>query len=137
MNLGQKKQAKELEEKTITPFKEKLKAHIGSEISVDVDFDSFFDMEEKDVKKFTNFFYMPLDNIERGIKSIASDDLGKEALQSTFKALKIKNDLGLGEKEKAHLEFSEGTLSIGLKITDAGIKIPQHSEVSKKLQESL
>ncbi len=134
MNLKQKKQAKEIQDKVLTSLEEKMQAHAGKALPIEVDFSSIFSMEDQaDINKAVSFFYMAVNPLEESIKQLCNDDMGKEAIAESFKGFKVKNI----PNNTSSLAFDDGWLTLNVSLKSTGLMLKQRHEIVAFLEENL
>ena len=109
MGLAEKRAVKEFQENVFPGLHKALNEAAGFEVNVEVDWDTIAEdgMSHLYESAWSKVFFNP---VVEGLKSICSDDMGKEALQSTFKKLHLTNQAGVyGEQA---VSFADGVLKI-------------------------
>lgn len=108
MGLAERRAAKEFETKRFPQFKKDIDAAAGFEVPVEVKWDTLALEGESHLYEecWPKVYFVPLID---ALKSITSDDMGKEALKASLKKIEIQNraDVSYGERI-AH--FDGGTL---------------------------
>ena len=105
MGLAEKRKIKELQETTLPGRVKEIEEICGKQIPYDVDWESLADDAEG-----LNY----LDNISchrfnMALRVICQDDLGKEAIRESLKAIRLKN---VKDKSSMKIAFDDGVLEM-------------------------
>lgn len=104
MGLAEKRAMKEAQEGWLPKRNDELKQISGGEIAYDIDWDSF----DSDAKGIQWLEHNGPQQVAMAFRVICQDALGKEAIQSTVKSVRLRNAPG----EQRAVEFSDGVLSV-------------------------
>ncbi len=128
MGLAEKRQIKFIEESVFPEIKNKLNDKLGKEIEISINWDSF-----KTVQQLQEVEHQCLGRITEGIERIASDDMGKEALQESLATIQVNNIEDAATKK---ITLADNVLTVDAKWEDFsnGIFTPgDYSEVIENL----
>ncbi len=110
MGLAEKKQIRFIEENNIPDIKKRLNNTLGKEIEININWDSF-----ETVNQLQEIYHQALGRITEGIEKIASDDMGKEALQESMTTIHINN---IDDASAKNVALADGVLTVDGKWED-------------------
>ena len=110
MGLQERQAAQDFQNNDLPALQNELNTLVGSEVEIEADWDSLTEdgLAAHLASHWTNLYFKPLFGV---LSEIASTDLGKQALQDSFKKLSLKNTLETSNKRDA-VSFADNTLTI-------------------------
>lgn len=134
MGLAERRAAKEFETKRFPQFKKDIDEAAGFEVPVTVQWDTLAVEEQSNLydECWPKVYFEPL---IAALKSITSDDMGKEALKAGLKKIEIQNRSGTTSGERI-ASFEGGTLLLDHKPHTNVDDIQQRTDGIRKLLES-
>jgi len=112
MGLEEKRMKQHLEAEVIPKVSKEIGDCYGGDVSIDIDWETF---TTKDA--IQEIEHQVLGRVTEAVKKLCSDDLGKEAMKESFKAVYVKN---LENKDDRKLDFTEGKLTLQTTWADFG-----------------
>ncbi len=110
MGLAEKKEIRSIEENNIPETKQKLNTILGKDIEISINWDSF-----ETVKQLQEVPHQCLGRIAEGIEKVASDDMGKEALQESLTTIQVNN---IEDASAKKITFTDHILTVDAKWED-------------------
>jgi hypothetical protein len=134
MGLAERRAAKDFETNRFPQLQKDIHAAAGFAVPVEVDWDSIA-MEGASSsydETWPKIYFQPL---IQALKSIAADDMGKEALKGALKKITIVNRHNYFDASKLAL-FDQGTLTLDHHPTTNAYAIDSRAKAIQKLLES-
>jgi len=129
MGLEEKRYIKTLTDEVIPTFKNDLKAIIGKDVDLAMNWDTFSTSAQ-----LQEVQHQCLGRILDGIRKIAADDMGKEALSETLATIKINN---VSDSAAKKIELSGNTLTVDAKWEDFSSGIFTDTDYSTQIEKAL
>jgi hypothetical protein len=107
MGLEERRKIKEYQDAIIPERTQELAEIVGGSIPYEIDWDTFAD----DAEALRFLDNLSFHRINMAMRVICTDDLGKEAVRDTVKAIKLKN---VPSKDEMYLTVGDGALSMAL-----------------------
>jgi hypothetical protein len=107
MGLEEKRKIKEYQDTIIPERTTELAEIVGGTINYDIDWDSFAD--DSEALRFLD--NLSCHRINMAMRTICTDDLGKEAVRDVVKSIKLRN---VPSKDQMSIEVGNGSLSMAL-----------------------
>ncbi len=104
MGLQEKRVAKNLQDNVIPGFVAELKSIAGFDPSLNIAWDTFTAYDEYPLSRLEGDI---LPGLLEVFKSICRDDMGREALQSALKTIRLENT---DDQEAVEIRFADGEL---------------------------
>ncbi len=130
MGLQEKRLAKEIQAEKLPEFETKVKEITGSDIKVDIDWDTFTAYDSYPLSRLDIVF----DDISSFLKKICADDLGKEALQEKLNTIKLTNT---DNPEELKMELSDNVLSFKLQLAGSSFGAYTDSQIVSYVESQL
>ncbi|WP_375578538.1 hypothetical protein ABWH96_16125 [Marivirga tractuosa] len=130
MGLQEKRLAKEIQAEKLPEFEAKVKEITGSDIKVDIDWDTFTAYDSYPLSRLDIVF----DDISSFLKKICADDLGKEALQEKLNTIKLTNT---DNPEELKMELSDNVLSFKLQLAGSSFGAYTDSQIVSYVESQL
>lgn len=105
MGLEERRKIKELQDITLPERTQELTEITGGAIAYDVDWESFAD----DLEGLNFLDNLACHRINMALRVICSDDLGKEAVCESIKAIRLTNSTEMGDRS---ISLGEGVLEL-------------------------
>lgn len=105
MGLQERRLMAELKELTLPERSREIEAICGKPVPYEVDWNSF----EQDAPALNFLDNIACHRVNMALRTIALDDLGRQALREGLKAIRLKNVSDLTQRR---LDFSEGVLEL-------------------------
>ena len=105
MGLNERRKIKELSETTFPERVREIEEICGAPIPYEVDWDSFAD----DAEALNFLDNLACHRINMALRTICTDDMGKEAVRDALKNVALRNVKDKGERR---MSFEDGTLSL-------------------------
>lgn len=105
MGLNERRKIKELSETTFPERVREIEEICGAPIPYEVDWDSFAD----DAEALNFLDNLACHRINMALRTICTDDMGKEAVRDALKKVALRNVKDKGERR---MSFEDGTLSL-------------------------
>lgn len=135
MNIKHIQMAQVLREKVVQDFIRQLRAHTGRLIRIQIDFESIFSSDNEEVnEKAYHFFGHLLKPLEKAVKDLAANELGKNALSSKPEKISLQNN---AELKQGKVSFEEGELKLTVSLTPEGMYYPRENQIRECLEASL
>lgn len=129
MGLAEKKQIRSIEENSLLETKKKLNAILDKDIEISINWDSF-----ETVAQLQEVEHQCLRRITVGIEKVASDAMGKEALQESLDAIQV-NNIEDGAAKK--ITFTNNILTVDAKWEDYSAGIFTSDDYSTQIENLL
>ena len=129
MGLAEKKVIKLLGEDVIPEVKGELKEIIGKDIEISVNWGSFETVAQLDELQHQCF-----GRIVSGLREVAEDDMGKEALNETLNAISVNN---IEDASSKKIELSDDTLTVDAKWEDYSSGIFTDTDYAEQIERAL
>ena len=126
MGLAEKRVIKMLNEEVIPEVTERLKAAVGKDIVIEMNWDSF-----ETEKQLREVQHQCLGRIADGIEKLCGDDMGKEALADVMTKLVVNNIAEAGDKKIA---LADSALTVDGKWEDFGSGIFTDSDYANQIE---
>ena len=110
MGLEDKRFKKHLETETLPDIAKQLAEIAGTDIEIDIDWESFSTKES-----MQEIEHQVFGRVLESMQAVAVDDIGREALQESMKSVSVKN---LESKDNRSCTFEAGTLMLQTDWTD-------------------
>lgn len=107
MGLEEKRKIKEYQDAIIPERSKELEEIVGAAIPYEIDWSSF--AEDAEALRFLD--NLSFHRINMAMRTICTDDLGKEAIQDAIRAIRLRN---VQSKEEMSLTVEDATLSMAL-----------------------
>lgn len=104
MGLAEKRLAKHIQDNVLPGFMEQVKSITGFEPMLEINWDTFTAYDEYPLSRLENDILPSLIEV---FQSICRDDLGREALQSALKTIRLENT---DDDNAVEVSFSDGVL---------------------------
>jgi hypothetical protein len=105
MGLNERRKIKELSETTFPERVKEIEEICGAPIPYEVDWDSFAD----DAEALNFLDNLACHRINMALRTICTDDMGKEAVRDALKKVALRN---VKDKAERRMSFEDGTLSL-------------------------
>lgn len=129
MGLAEKKRIKSIEEQEIVDIKKSLNDTLEKTVDININWDTF-----ETVKQIQEIPYQCLKRLFEGLKKIAADDMGKEALQESLTAIKINN---ISDSAAKKITLEDNVLIIDANWEDFGSGIFTPEDYTKQIENLL
>lgn len=138
-DLAERRAIKEYQESVLPDIQTQINTLVGFEVPLNVDWEKIAlagDAENySNEAYFTNVYFTPL---VQALSSIASDDLGKQALSTNLKGINITYDADTAPSSAYEdgIDFSNGSITLNFKPFSNASDIDERSEAIVKELES-
>lgn len=130
MGLAEKRLAKEIQTEKLPAFEAKIKEIVGSDIKVDIDWDTFTAYDSYPLSRLDIVF----SDLEGFLKKICSDDLGKEALQETLTTIKLTNT---DNRDEVKMELKDKVLDLKFQLAGDSFSSYTDSQIADYVEKQL
>jgi len=129
MGLKENRAAQKVQDQQAS-FDKKLSDYIGKEYSFTVNWDSFME-NEKAISMLPGGLFA---RVSKGFSKVCKDDLGKEAVHESLKAITVEH---VEDPSQKSLTFEDGTLSIVVALHNTSKGIFTDTEYAKAINDAL
>jgi hypothetical protein len=135
MGLAEKRAVEEIKQKMTSEWEKAILSSAGLSIPIEVKYDTFMvdGTAGYAVQSFEKIFVTPTIN---AFKTIAADDLGKQALAGALKKIVIKNEAGL-TSSTAYCTMDSGTLTLDHRFANVDQIADRQKGLTALLERSL
>lgn len=130
MGLQEKRLAQEIKAEKLPAFEAKIKEITGSEIKVDIDWDTFTAYDSYPLSRLDIVF----DDIASFLKKICSDELGKEALQEKLNVIKLTNT---DDSSELKMELKDKVFDLKLQLAGSSFGAYTDSQMVNYVEQQL
>lgn len=130
MGLAEKRLAKEIQTNQLPAFEAKVKEIVGSDVKVDIDWDTFTAYDSYPLSRLDIVF----SDLEGFLKKICSDDLGKEALQETLDTIKLTNT---DNRDEVKMELKDKVLDLKFQLAGDSFSSYTDSQIADYVEKQL
>jgi len=130
MGLEERRKIKELQDTTLPERTQELKEITGSDITYDIDWDTF--ANDSEALRFLDNLSCHRTNM--ALRVICADDLGKEAIKDGLKVIKLKN---VNSKDEMSIKFGGGALEMALNYAQGTNGYYSDNEIREVLMKGL
>jgi hypothetical protein len=131
MTLQEKRLIAGIEENQLPQFKSQLQATLGFEPTVDINWDTFIGADEFPFSRLHGVLFRDLVN---GLRDIAKDQFGKEALQAAINRIRIENTSDTASTE---YRLNDRELYLKVQLTGSVMKSPTSAQFREWLEKQL
>ncbi len=131
MTLQEKRLIAGIEENQLPQFKSQLQATLGFEPTVDINWDTFIGADEFPFSRLHGVLFRDLVN---GLRDIAKDQFGKEALQAAINRIRIENTSDAASTE---YRLNDRELYLKVQLTGSVMKSPTSAQFREWLEKQL
>lgn len=131
MTLQEKRLIANIEEQELPKFKSQLKEALGFEPQVEISWETFTGTDEFPFSRLSGVLFRDL---HQGLKDIAKDQLGKEALQAAVERIKIENTVDA--KETQH-KLANKEIYLKVQLSGAIMTSPTSAQFRDWLEKQL
>jgi hypothetical protein len=118
MGLAERRATKEFQDKQFNDLRNEIQKVAGFPVPIEVNWDQLAVEGQVDYYKeaWTEIYFKP---VIEGLRQIARDDMGKEALKAGLKKIELRNSQGAFSPHSA-ISFVNGTLAIDHELSNVG-----------------
>ncbi|NHN25517.1 hypothetical protein FIA58_007490 [Flavobacterium jejuense] len=106
MGLAEKRLAESIKTDKLPEFQSKLNELSGYDLNVEIDWNTFTSFDQYPLNRLANYVFS---DITEFVQGICSDDMGKEAMKESVKAIHISNS---DKDEDFKMELKDNVLYI-------------------------
>jgi len=130
MGLNERRKIKELQDSTFPERVKEIEEICGAPIPYEVDWDSMAD--DGEALRFVD--NLSGHRLNMALRVICSDDMGKDAVRSSLKSIKLKNVKQAGEMK---MEFASGVLEMHCAYAQGTSGMFTDSDIRQLLEKNL
>jgi hypothetical protein len=130
MGLAEKRKIKELQETTLPGRVKEIEEICGKQIPYDVDWESLAD----DAEGLNYLDNISCHRLNMALRVICQDDLGKEAIRESLRAIKLKN---VKDKSSMKIAFDDGVLEMDCAYAQGASGMFSDGEIREVLMKKL
>ncbi|MFM9946418.1 MAG: hypothetical protein ACKV1O_00615 [Saprospiraceae bacterium] len=131
MGLAEKRLAQQVQQNDVPKFQEQLKTTLGYEPALEILWDTFTAYDSYPLSRLTGVVFRDLNN---GLKDIAKDDLGKEALKEAIASIKFENT---DDPDATVYSLKNKELYMKLQLAGQNMKAPTAAQFRDWLEKQL
>lgn len=130
MGLAEKRLAKEIQTEKLPAFEAKIKETVGSDIKVDIDWDTFTAYDAYPLSRLDIVF----DDLAGFLKKICSDEFGKEAVQESLHTIKLTNT---DNRDEVKMELKDKVLDLKFQLAGDSFSSYTDSQIADYVEKQL
>lgn len=131
MTLQEKRLINNIETHELPKFKTQLKDALGFEPAIEINWDTFTGSDEYPFTRLTGVLFRDL---HVGLKEIAKDKIGKEAVKAALDRIKIENT---ADANSTHYSLADKELYLKVQLSGAVMKSPNAGQFRDWLEKLL
>ncbi|MDX2282286.1 MAG: hypothetical protein NW218_22035 [Saprospiraceae bacterium] len=131
MGLQEKRLAKNIQDNVLPGFLEAVKTITGFEPKLDINWDSFIAYDEYPLSRLEGDIFPSLLEV---FQSICRDEMGREALKSALKSIRLENT---DDEEGVELRFADGELYHRMQLAGGTYRRHGADQIISLLEKSL